>query len=532
MATSSWPILSASLEFTAQYKLPVQFDTAIQIHLTNESHRDEDEAFSKVVTLPTSILVVRIYGCTNLSHADFKIVDDILVYARVISGALGKSTHHTTFAKGKPVWNEYLFFPVQLTGNPKSKSNKLTVLIIWRDEAQDKKTGVSSHKLLGKAEFLLYKLARHIKIFETIDITNRKQQNVGQLQIEMALVSGPFGFGQAFQIENNLHSPEEMVKCSLYPRIAPSYERFHCRGLAVVPRKVQPSSIIPFNNRTKNFEPTISETHGMKPLLHTQKSFSVLASRLTRLPALHSGFLQQKTRTSRIAYLRGTLRYLDKVDNHLSLNEANEKPVNQAAPAKQKNDSCKEAQAQSAVNPKSISQADVAKNMSTFYYEEQNAIRVYDLMTCKSACKEKKSKDKTEILVSHIRKEMNLRYKYLGEAQSLPRDDEMWNIYKAKRNETMMRIAVNYHATGNGDLKRVTPQMELEDKEDTGSIPHFLESIKQLEESRSHSSTVRSASVSSSLHSVDLTPEYYTRKHFRSSSLLGALFKSTAYLDE
>ncbi|XP_065054043.1 uncharacterized protein LOC135682887 [Rhopilema esculentum] len=437
MATSSWPILSASLEFTAQYKLPVQFDTAIQIHLTNESHRDEDEAFSKVVTLPTSILVVRIYGCTNLSHADFKIVDDILVYARVISGALGKSTHHTTFAKGKPVWNEYLFFPVQLTGNPKSKSNKLTVLIIWRDEAQDKKTGVSSHKLLGKAEFLLYKLARHIKIFETIDITNRKQQNVGQLQIEMALVSGPFGFGQAFQIENNLHSPEEMVKCSLYPRIAPSYERFHCRGLAVVPRKVQPSSIIPFNNRTKNFEPTISETHGMKPLLHTQKSFSVLASRLTRLPALHSGFLQQKTRTSRIAYLRGTLRYLDKVDNHLSLNEANEKPVNQAAPAKQKNDSCKEAQAQSA-----------------------------DIVSL------------------------------------------------------------------NDGLHVISEDQELEDKEDTGSIPHFLESIKQLEESRSHSSTVRSASVSSSLHSVDLTPEYYTRKHFRSSSLLGALFKSTAYLDE
>ena len=36
---------------------------------------------------------------------------------------------------------------------------------------------------------------------------------------------------------------------------------------------------------------------------------------------------------------------------------------------------------------------------------------------------------------SHIRKEMNIRYKYLREAQSLPRDDEKWTIYKAKRNE-------------------------------------------------------------------------------------------------
>ena len=57
---------------------------------------------------------MRIYGCSGLSHADFKIDDDILVYARAISGSLGKSTHHTPFAKGKPVWNEYLFFPVQV----------------------------------------------------------------------------------------------------------------------------------------------------------------------------------------------------------------------------------------------------------------------------------------------------------------------------------------------------------------------------------------------------------------------------------
>eukprot|EP00112_Aurelia_sp_Birch-Aquarium-sp1_P011210 Seg236.7 transcript_id=Seg236.7/GoldUCD/mRNA.D3Y31 product="hypothetical protein" protein_id=Seg236.7/GoldUCD/D3Y31 len=172
----AWPICSAGLEFTAQHKLPAQFDTAIQFELTNEVHKDEDDAYTRLSTLPAGLLVVRVYGCVGLSTADFQIDDDILVYARVISGATGKSTHHTTFNKGKPVWNEYLFFPTQLTGNPSSKSNKLTILIIWRDEALDKKTGMSNHKLLGKTEFQLHRLVKHVKIFETIELMNRKQQ--------------------------------------------------------------------------------------------------------------------------------------------------------------------------------------------------------------------------------------------------------------------------------------------------------------------------------------------------------------------
>ena len=64
--------------------------------------------------LQTGVLVVRIYGCTGLSNPDFRADEDLLVYARAICGSMGKSTNHVPFAKGKPVWNEKLFFPIQV----------------------------------------------------------------------------------------------------------------------------------------------------------------------------------------------------------------------------------------------------------------------------------------------------------------------------------------------------------------------------------------------------------------------------------
>ena len=39
-----------------QHKLPVQFDTAIQFELTNEVHKDEDDACIRLPTLPVSFI--------------------------------------------------------------------------------------------------------------------------------------------------------------------------------------------------------------------------------------------------------------------------------------------------------------------------------------------------------------------------------------------------------------------------------------------------------------------------------------------
>eukprot|EP00794_Sanderia_malayensis_P003283 gene3283-3765_t len=282
MANSSLPISLAQLEFTTKYKLPVKFDTAIELNLTNEKHTDEDDAFGKVSTLPDGILAVRVFGCIGLSSSDLKMEDNVLVYARVIAGAYGKNTKHKSFGKGKPTWNECLFFPAQLTGNPKSTSNHLTILIIWRDETQDIKSGLSNHKLLGKAEFCNYKLAKHTKSFETVDITNRKQQVVGQLQIEMALIYGPFGYGQSFQLQNHLYKPDEMVKVSFYPKVTPSIDGPQFRGNCVFPRKILHPSFIPFTGKATRLEPAISETYNTASTVCKMTSFPALVKSMTR----------------------------------------------------------------------------------------------------------------------------------------------------------------------------------------------------------------------------------------------------------
>eukprot|EP00112_Aurelia_sp_Birch-Aquarium-sp1_P011213 Seg236.10 transcript_id=Seg236.10/GoldUCD/mRNA.D3Y31 product="hypothetical protein" pseudo=true protein_id=Seg236.10/GoldUCD/D3Y31 len=160
----------------------------------------------------------------------------------------------------------------------------------------------------------------------------------------MALVYGSFGFGQAFQLENPRHAPHEMVKVSLYPKVMPSYEVPQCRGNAVIPRRLQPSNLIPFKNRAHNLEPTISETRGHHPGFKTAKDFSMVSQLMTRLPGLHLGLLHEKTRAGRIAYLRGVLRNLDQAESEevsqVSMNDKSGKQPMTSSPRQMPSQQC------------------------------------------------------------------------------------------------------------------------------------------------------------------------------------------------
>lgn len=153
---------------------------------------DEDPLLVEKATIPTGVFAVHVFGAENLYlDANFP-PEHYGIYVQLTVGSTTKCTSlQSSLKKGHVVWNEIRNFPVTISPKVANPVNRVIIAVLGYDKHQP----IPKHKLLGKMEFHLHKLAKKQWSMETFELQNRKKQYAGDLQLELAFAYGSYGYG-------------------------------------------------------------------------------------------------------------------------------------------------------------------------------------------------------------------------------------------------------------------------------------------------------------------------------------------------
>jgi len=163
---------------------------------------DQDPALAEKANLPTGVFAVHVFGTQNLYFDATFPLEHSGMYVQIKVGSTTKCTSlQSPSKKGCIVWDDIKNFPATISPNVTHPFNKVAMAVI----GYDKLLPIPKHKLLGKVEFHLHKLAKKQWSMETFQLKNRKKQYVGDLQMELAFAYGSFGYGLCDQPRQVLH---------------------------------------------------------------------------------------------------------------------------------------------------------------------------------------------------------------------------------------------------------------------------------------------------------------------------------------
>ncbi|KAM7426860.1 hypothetical protein ABFA07_021919 [Porites harrisoni] len=277
--------------------------------------QDEDPLLAENATLPTGVFAVHVFGAQNLYlDANFP-PEHYGIYVQITAGSTTKCTSvQSPLKKGHVVWDEIRNFPVTISPKVTSAANKVVITVLCFDKLQP----IPKHKLLGKMEFHLHKLAKKQWSMETFELQNRKKQYAGDLQLELAFAYGSYGYGLCDQLESH-QPPRYYLQQSAFPHLElPTSSAGSSSGIMFAPKRVPHPNIIAFTEKVTNLEPEISPYFSKTNFVAAidMKSRPLLQQKLTRLDQLHSDYSQLTSRSKRIHFLK---RLLQEKEVHRSM---------------------------------------------------------------------------------------------------------------------------------------------------------------------------------------------------------------------
>ncbi|KAK2562675.1 hypothetical protein P5673_014380 [Acropora cervicornis] len=256
---------------------------------------DQDPALAEKANLPTGVFAVHVFGAQNLYFDATFPLEHSGMYVQIKVGSTTKCTSlQSPSKKGCIVWDDIKNFPATISPNVTHPFNKVAMAVI----GYDKLLPIPKHKLLGKVEFHLHKLAKKQWSMETFQLKNRKKQAkkgnceeelpkkpvgrlsavcqltngqqlavsrptvgrqyVGDLQMELAFAYGSFGYGLCDQLES--YQPPRYFLCqSAFPHLELSCTSSgSSSGVVFAPKRVSHPNFITFKKKVLNLEPQIS----------------------------------------------------------------------------------------------------------------------------------------------------------------------------------------------------------------------------------------------------------------------------------
>lgn len=159
--------------------------------------KDSDDVFLKhSANLPVGVLSVHVFGCQHLMLDGDSLPDSYIVYGKVSVGSVAKSTSVIQQTKrGKIVWNEILNFPITIIAQMKDWTNQVVFSVVGYDNENS-----SKHRLIGKVAFHAHKLVKIGWSMDKYELSNRKKQKLGTVELEFAFSYGLFGYGFSDQV--------------------------------------------------------------------------------------------------------------------------------------------------------------------------------------------------------------------------------------------------------------------------------------------------------------------------------------------
>lgn len=296
--------------------LSIQVDPTGAIAADRDDLNPPDEnLFISDTTLPNALLVFHFYAIHGLEidTFDFELEEGekILVYATFAIGSTKKASEQFPY-EGKNeaiVFNEIKYIPLEVSPIPNEHTNKL-VIIVYACPENDCLAHIAKaeHRVIGRYEAHMHVLLTHVNGHETISLLSRKGVTVAQIEFEYAVTYGAFGFGQSYQLKNEIYNPDDLVKASMMPRLFPSDDATLFRGTGVYPRKLKHPPFIPLlhGEPVEDFEPEISNSKGPPPV--ECPSFPLMAQHMQRLSGMVNVYRAQSSRSKRICFLRKLLQ--------------------------------------------------------------------------------------------------------------------------------------------------------------------------------------------------------------------------------
>nr|XP_058960154.1 uncharacterized protein LOC131787091 [Pocillopora verrucosa] len=272
--------------------------------------QEKDPLLVDKATLPTGIFAVHVFGCRNLYlDANFP-PEHFGIYVQITVGLITKCTSlQFPFKKGCVVWDEIKNFSVIVSPKATSLVNEVNIAVLGFDKLQP----IPKHKLLGKTEFHMHKLAKKQWSMETFELQNRQKKYAGDLQLELAFAYGFYGYGLCDQLESH-HPLRYYLQQSAFPHLelAPRGSG-NSSGINFAPTKVPHPSMITFKEKIIDLEPEFSPYYTKTNFMPTDiKSRPRLWQNMTRLSQMYSEYSQMTSRSKRISYLERLLQEKDK----------------------------------------------------------------------------------------------------------------------------------------------------------------------------------------------------------------------------
>ncbi|XP_031575215.1 C2 calcium-dependent domain-containing protein 6-like [Actinia tenebrosa] len=292
------------------------FTSVIQGGEDVKKDEEEDLLLNEKASVPTGLLAIRVFGCSNL-YLDKQIIPDHYgLYVNISVGVSSKITSvKSCYKKGKVIWDEIKNFSIPVSNKISSGLNNVCIAVIGFDKQQVR----PKYRVLGKIDFHLHKMVKKLWSIDTFELQNKKKRYAGDISIEFAFVYGTFGYGLSSQIEN-IHSPKEMVNQSAFPRLEPPDTTLNVLGVSCIPRKVTHPKFIPFATKVLDLEPDISPTYGMRVFPQDIfKTRHTLNQKMTRLKQNCAEYSLLSNRVKRISYLKKMMS--EKETKHSTLNQ-------------------------------------------------------------------------------------------------------------------------------------------------------------------------------------------------------------------
>ncbi|XP_046841616.1 C2 calcium-dependent domain-containing protein 6-like isoform X3 [Xenia sp. Carnegie-2017] len=232
---------------------------------------DREDAFLTLdANIPVGVLSVHVFGCQQLIMDGDSIPDTYRLYGNISVGSLAKNTSETMRKKkGKILWNEVLNLPVGIASQMKHWSNQIVFSVLGFHKDNKNKL-----KMIGKVSFHLHKLVKIGWSMESYELTNRKKQKVGTVELEFAFAYGALGYGYSNQLENYVCSTEEAIRQSMLPRVHPVEKDRFSKWCILKAKETPHPYFLPFTEMAIDLKPDIydddSETCNVIPLGHIQ----------------------------------------------------------------------------------------------------------------------------------------------------------------------------------------------------------------------------------------------------------------------
>ncbi|PFX26895.1 hypothetical protein AWC38_SpisGene8449 [Stylophora pistillata] len=232
--------------------------------------QEKDPLLVEKATLPTGVFAVHVFGCRNLYFEENFPPEHFGIYVQITVGSVIKCTSlQLPFKKGCVVWDEIKNFSVTVSPKATSSVNEVNIAVLGFDRLQP----IPKHKLLGKTEFHMIKLAKY----------------AGDIQLELAFAYGFYGYGLCDQL----------------------LLTYTCR-IKFAPKKVPHPSVITFKEKIMDLEPEFSPYYTKTNFMQMDnKTRPRLQQNMTKLSQMYSEYSQLTSRSKRIDYLRMLLQEKD-----------------------------------------------------------------------------------------------------------------------------------------------------------------------------------------------------------------------------